>query len=234
MKPYRSIPIEECGEPLVPIPKDRLAFFEPHPYQALGAPYGNASPWMLRKSVLESLLRAQNQLEQQRPGWKIKLFDAYRPNAVQIFMVEREYKLVAQKAGLDPDILTPAEREELAPRVYRVFAKPSDDPATPPPHSTGAVIDCTLCDEKGNDIDMGSPIDENSDRSNADFFENAPDPKSKAAHRRRLFLKEILEAGGFRRLKTEWWHFSLGDQHWVFREREVTGDPTIIARYGRI
>jgi len=42
VKPYRSIPIRECGEALVHIPRDAFAFYDPHAYVALGAPYGGA------------------------------------------------------------------------------------------------------------------------------------------------------------------------------------------------
>jgi len=94
MKPYRKLPILECGEPLVPIPHDVFVFFEPHPYMQLGATYGSTiSPWMLRQGVMQALQRAQSRLQQKYPGWKIKLFDAYRPNAVQAFMVEYEFQL---------------------------------------------------------------------------------------------------------------------------------------------
>ena len=43
MKAYRTIPIRECGEPLMPIPKGDFAFFDPPPYMAFGASYGDAS-----------------------------------------------------------------------------------------------------------------------------------------------------------------------------------------------
>ncbi len=37
MRPWSSIPIQECGEPLVALPESLLCL-EPHPYQTLGAP----------------------------------------------------------------------------------------------------------------------------------------------------------------------------------------------------
>src|ERR1700693_4350157 len=67
IKPYRSIPIHECGEPLVPIPREAFAFFDPHPYIAMGAPYGVSSPWMLRLSVLGALQKAQQRLHGLKP-----------------------------------------------------------------------------------------------------------------------------------------------------------------------
>ncbi|MEM1311680.1 MAG: D-alanyl-D-alanine dipeptidase, partial [Cyanobacteria bacterium P01_H01_bin.153] len=69
MKPYQEISIEDCGEPLVLLPLDAFAVVTPHPYVALGAPYGDRSPYWLRKSVAAALLQAQQNLQAQRRGW---------------------------------------------------------------------------------------------------------------------------------------------------------------------
>ena len=50
-KPYQRIPIQDCGEPLVPIPLEQFAIVTPHPYAALGAPYGERSPYYVRAGV---------------------------------------------------------------------------------------------------------------------------------------------------------------------------------------
>ena len=85
MKPYQKIPIEECGEPLVPIPVSNFVVELPHPYKKLGAAYGNKSPYYLRKGVIEALLKSQSFLDRRNPGWFLKIFDAYRPVGVQQF-----------------------------------------------------------------------------------------------------------------------------------------------------
>ena len=231
IKPYRSIPIRECGEPLVPIPRGAFAFFDPHPYIEMGASYGSASPWMLRRSVLESLKEAQQRLHRLKPGWKIKLFDAYRPVAVQTFLVDREFVLQARHAGLNPARLSESERERIMDKVFRLFAVPSAAPATPPPHSTGAAFDCTLADEAGNDVDMGSPIDENSDQSISDYFADVGNEKARQAHANRTFLKDLLYVEGMRRNPNEWWHFSRGDQLAIWIDRDIS--PQGFAVYGR-
>lgn len=231
IKPYRSVPIRECGEALAPLPQGIFAFTEPHPYKAMGAPYDNVSPWFLRQSIVASLVNAQHDLQTQRPGWKIKFFDAYRPNAVQAFLVERELALEAKAAGLDPSQLTTTDREKLLAKIYRLFAIASDDPMTPPPHSTGAAFDCTLVDEKGDEVDMGSPIDENSDRSLPNYFINTEDSLGQIAQAHRTLLNSVLYAHGFRRNPGEWWHFSRGDQLAVWLDRDTAPDG--IAIYGR-
>lgn len=231
VKPYRQILIEECGEALVTIPDGEFARLDPHPYVALGAPYGPHSPWRVRAGILDALRRAQQALRAMRPGWGFLLFDAYRPNAVQSFMVERELTIQAKLAGFDPAALTAAQRDDLLTRkVFRLFAIPSEDPATPPPHSTGAAIDLTLIDEAGREVDMGSPLDENSERSMPDFFAAATDEAGRAAHARRGLLRDAMAAAGFERNPSEWWHFSQGDQLAVWT-RHGLGTPHK-ARYG--
>jgi D-alanyl-D-alanine dipeptidase len=227
------MPIRECGEALLPIPPGLFILTDPPPYMAFGAPYSGASPWMLRKSVLDALTRAQTRLGELKPGWKILIFDAYRPNAVQVFMVEREYALQAKAAGLDPAALTDAEREKLTSKVLRIWGIPSEDPAAPPLHSTGGAVDITLADETGREVDMGGAIDENSDRSNPDHYAGAQDKAGRRFHANRELLNHIMTSEDFCRMRDEWWHFSKHDQYWAWRERETGRDPAAVALYGR-
>lgn len=61
--PYQTIPIKECGEFLIDIPAEPFALTYPHPYVELEAPYGETSPWRLRKRVIDALLRAHDELD---------------------------------------------------------------------------------------------------------------------------------------------------------------------------
>ncbi|MBV8061110.1 MAG: D-alanyl-D-alanine dipeptidase [Alphaproteobacteria bacterium] len=232
MKPYSAIPIQPVPDPMEPIPTPLFTLTDPHFYVALGAPYGNESPWMLRRGVIEALKRAQARLQAQHTGWRIKFHDAYRPNRVQQFMVDREYAIRAAEAGLDPSHITPEQREQLAPLVLPFWAIPSDNPATPPPHSTGAAMDITLVDEQGREVDMGTKVDETTEASAPDYFANATDEAGQAAHRNRALLYDIMHAEGFHRHKLEWWHFSRGDQLWAWLERELNPGCNAIAIYG--
>ena len=216
LKPYRYLPICECGEPLIPIPADRLCLIDPHPYARLGAPYAAHSPFSLRYSVVQKLLQAQDYLQQLHPGWRLQIRDAYRPNAVQAFMVRHTYQALA---ATQPE----ADPATLLAQVYQIWAVPSDDPATPPPHSTGAAVDVTLLDAGGQPVDMGAPLDEVSPRSWPDYYP----PESPYGRHRRL-LHEVMRQAGFVRHPQEWWHFSWGDQLWAW----VTGAPA--ALYGRV
>lgn len=233
MKPYQAIPICDRDEPLVPIPGDRFALVQPHPYQALGAPYGNQSPYSLRAGVLAALIEAQDQLQQQRPGWRLQIFDAFRPVAVQQFMVEHTLAEQARGRGWVAAALTPAQRDEVMAEVMQFWAMPNEDPATPPPHSTGAALDVTLIDATGSLVDMGSPIDEVSPRSHPNHFANRTTSAEQTFHAHRTLLNRVMESAGFRRHPNEWWHFSLGDQLWAWLRRQETGSDKFLAHYGR-
>lgn len=231
MKPYQRIPILECGEPLVPIPSEPFAVESPHPYEKLGAPYGDTSPYHLRESVIAALMTAQAELQQRHAGWRIQIFDAYRPVAVQQFMVNHTFAEVVQSQQLDPDTLSDDQRDDILKQVYQIWAVPSPNPKTPPPHSTGAAIDLTLVDATGQRIDMGSAIDELSARSHPDYYANQPD---KPYHEHRQVLRDVMYSAGFCRHPGEWWHFCLGDQMWAWLCNQDNPRVTMTARYGRV
>ncbi len=221
LKPYQQIPITDCGEALVPIPLEQFAWVDPHPYAVLGAPYGEKSPFYLREGILTRLHQAQTYLQSQRPGWRIQIFDAYRPVAVQQFMVDYTFEQERQKKGWG-DRLSPEQTAALWEAVHNFWATPSPDPQTPPPHSTGAAIDITLVDETQTSIDMGSCIDEISARSYPLYFAAQSTKEAQQYHQHRELLCKVMNHAGFLRHPREWWHFSYGDQVWAWLMREAT------------
>ena len=224
LRPWSPIPIHDNGEPLVELPAPVLRL-EPHPYRIAGAPFGDgASPFRLRRGVIERLLQAQAGLERQRPGWKLAVFDGWRPLAVQAFMVEHTITLECERLGLDPRRDSP-EREAVIASVGRFWAPPSNDPTTPPPHSTGAAIDLTLADATGQTVEMGSAIDAIGAVSEPDHFRRVGADLPAGADRdqarlwdgHRRLLASVMEGAGFAQHPNEWWHFSYGDQLWAWR-----------------
>lgn len=230
MKPYQQVLIQECDEPLVPIPLGQFSVVTPHPYEVLGAPYGDRSSYWLRQTVLHKLKQAQATLQTHHPGWRIQIFDAYRPIAVQQFMVDYTARTLAQADGISLNELSEADRQALFDRVYQFWALPSHNPNTPPPHSTGAAIDITLVDASDTPIEMGSPIDEASSRSHPNHFQDAQDAIGQLAHQNRCLLRQCLEQADFQQHPNEWWHFSYGDQLWAWSVMEKTNQQ-ISARY---
>jgi D-alanyl-D-alanine dipeptidase len=234
MRPWSPIPIQDCGEPLLPLPSDLLRL-EPHPYVSAGAPYGAEScPFCLRQGVIERLLQAQRLLQERNPGCRLAIFDAWRPLAVQRFMVAYAIAEECKRLGVDPH-LPSAELEAVEHEVGRFWAPPSDDPATPPPHSTGAAVDLTLAGSDGATLDLGSPIDAIGAVSEPDHFavvaREACDSEQRNQailfQQRRDLLASVMLEAGFAQHPNEWWHFSRGDQLWAWRR----GDHQAI--YGR-
>ncbi|MEO0852820.1 MAG: M15 family metallopeptidase [Cyanobacteria bacterium J06648_11] len=227
-KPYLSVPIAECGEPMMQA-SDRFTCVSPAPYAALGAPYGNRSPFWLRQDVVRRLAIAQASLQREHPTWRLLLFDGFRPIAVQRFMVEYSYRQLLGLRGLDNAKISDSQRQDFYGEVYALWALPSDNPATPPPHSTGGAVDLTLVDDARNPVWMGSEIDEISPRSHPDYFQTSNEPDASVFHARRQNLNHAMQAAGFLRHPSEWWHFSYGDQLWAWQ----TGGGAI-AKYGRV
>jgi len=219
-----AVSIRECGEPLLPLP-DTVVCADPHPYRQLGAPYED-SPYRVRAGVRDRLATAATELAHRNSDWRLYVYDAYRPIAVQRFMVEYTARELARERGWIWDDLAADSREarEIRAQVLQFWAQPSADPATPPAHSTGAALDVTLVDANGDLANMGSPIDECSPRSYPAHFADR-DPE---IHARRQLLTETMTAGGFVRHPREWWHFSWGDRLWAY----LSGAAH--ARYGRV
>jgi zinc D-Ala-D-Ala dipeptidase len=233
MKPYSQIPIQECGEPLVAIPFRLFAIETPHPYIKCGADYAGRSPYFLRQGVLDRLIQAQDRLQQLHPGWRIQIFDAYRPVEVQQYMVDYTFRQTVAERGLDLAKLSPAASAQIWQDIYQIWALPSFDLDTPPPHSTGAAIDITLVDEHGRSIEMGSSIDEMSDRSKPEYFNGSTDPSEQQFDRHRQLLRQIMTSAGFIRHPREWWHFSIGDQLWAWLNNQADPQHPLPAYYGR-
>ena len=82
----------------------------------------------LRKSTAEALVKAN--AEFLKLGYRIKLFDCYRPLAVQ----KKMWKIL--------------------PGTHYVA-----NPAKGSKHNRGAAVDLTLVDKDGNELDMGTPFD---------------------------------------------------------------------------
>ncbi|MDX2239931.1 MAG: M15 family metallopeptidase [Leptolyngbyaceae cyanobacterium bins.302] len=234
IKPYRQVPIQDCGEPLVPIPQDVFCLIQPHPYEALGAPYAGKSPFWVRQGVCDRLLLAQAHLQRQHPGWNILIFDAFRPLAVQQFMVDYTFADTVQQRGLSLEALTDWQRQDLYEQVYEFWALPDPDPTRPPPHSTGGAVDVTLVNQLGEQVDMGSAIDEISPRSYPNHYATSTSQAEQRFHQHRAWLNQVMTQAGFKRHPQEWWHFCYGDQLWAWLTQQEKGDQSTVALYGRV
>ena len=215
MRPWSPIPIEECGEPMQALPPALLRI-EPHPYMALGAPYGaSGTPFKLRLGVVQRLLDAQQQLVEHDPSLRLSIFDAWRPIAVQAFMVDHSIAELCRERGVE--VRSGDAFGQVVADVGRFWAAPSRDPMTPPPHSTGAAVDLTLSSSDGTPLAMGGEIDAIGAVSEPQYYAGREDSDAQRWHQRRQLLADVMEASGFAQHPKEWWHYSFGDQLWAWR-----------------
>lgn len=95
------------------------------------------------------------------------------------------------------------------------------------PHVAGAAVDLTLVDARGDELDLGTPIDATPEQSDgACYF--AADGIGAEARAHRDLLARALGGAGLVNYPTEWWHWSHGDRYWAL----LTGAPA--ALYGPI
>lgn len=215
MRPWSLIPIAECGEPMQELPPALLRM-EPHPYMALGAAYGaSGTPFQLRLGVVQRLLDAQQQLIEHDPSLRLSIFDAWRPIAVQAFMVDHSIAELCRERGVE--VRSGDAFDQVVADVGRFWAAPSRDPMTPPPHSTGAAVDLTLSSSDGTPLAMGGEIDAIGAVSEPQHYAGREDSNARRWHQRRQLLAEVMGAAGFAQHPNEWWHYSFGDQLWAWR-----------------
>lgn len=130
----------------------------------------------LRKIAAEHLARANEYLKKNH-NVRIKIFDGFRPLFVQKIMWQ----------------ILPDDRYVA-------------DPAKGSRHNRGAAVDVTLVDAEGNELDMGTPYDDFTER--ASF---ASRDVSEKAYSNRKLLRETMIQFGFVPMETEWWHFDFKD-----------------------
>ena len=130
-------------------------------------------------------------------GYRLKLFDAYRPAcAVKHFVL---WGIEDQDVRMKPYFYPELEKQELFAKGY--IAKLSS-------HSRGSAVDLTLLDMKsGKELDMGGPFDLFSERSHPDYR-----GISAEQYDNRMILRRAMLRNGFRPIDCEWWHFALNNE----------------------
>jgi D-alanyl-D-alanine dipeptidase len=148
----------------------------------------------LRCEAADGLEAAAAWLASARPGWRLLVLDALRPQRVQ----EAIWKDVA---GTDAALY---------------FA----DPVRGSIHSFGMAVDVTLLGPDGRESDMGSGYDEMALKSHPamDAEHLALGVLSAAQITERGWLHAAMIRGGFSGIPTEWWHFDFGDRDAVRHE----------------
>ena len=180
---------------------------------------------------------AQFLLDKRHPGWKLKIYDAYRPLGVQQFMVDYTFESLLRRNDWRESEISDQQRQEIWSQVYEFWAAPNTDPNSPPPHSTGAAVDLTIINNRQRTLDMGGKIDDVSPRSHPDYYAVSKTLQDQQYNRHRQLLNQVMIDSGFCRHPKEWWHFSLGDQMWAWLQNQQHPQKQqnqFYARYGRV
>ena len=135
--------------------------------------------------------------EMQVKGYRLKVFDAYRPAcAVRHFVL---WGLEDLDLRMKPFFYPELEKQELFMKGY--IASQSS-------HSRGSTVDLTLLDMKtGKEVDMGSPFDLLSPVSHPDYR-----GITEEQYENRMLLQKAMMRGGFLPIDCEWWHFTLDNE----------------------
>ena len=150
---------------------------------------------LLTREAALALKAASDDLMAQ--GYRIKIYDAYRPqDAVNHFVRwAKDLGDTRMKAYFYPEV----DKSQLFSSGY--IAKRSG-------HSRGSTVDITLFDlSTGKDADMGGTFDYFGDASHYEYKKLTPEQKNN-----RLILRKAMTAHGFKPISTEWWHFTLVDE----------------------
>lgn len=158
--------------------------------------YKDLKEAFLHPQAAKALAKAQKELKRLRPDLSLIVFDAARPMSIQQQMWD-----VVKGTSKNIYVSNPANGGGL--------------------HNYGFAVDVSICDEKGDTIPMGTLIDHMGKEAHPEYETSmlAKGKISKEAVNNRKLLRRVMSAGGFRVLKTEWWHFNLKTRAQVKAEK---------------
>lgn len=130
-------------------------------------------------------------------GYRLKVFDAYRPSiAVKHFVL---WGIEDADQRMKPYFYPDIDKTDTFKLGY-IASRSS--------HSRGSAIDLTLFDmATGREVDMGSPFD---------MFDEVSHPSyrgiTEEQYSNRMILQHAMVRAGFEPYECEWWHFMLADE----------------------
>ncbi|MBR3149694.1 MAG: M15 family metallopeptidase [Eubacterium sp.] len=150
---------------------------------------------IITKEAARALKAVSNELNVK--GFRLKVFDAYRPaTAVKHFVL---WGIEDLDQRMKPFFYPDLEKTELFEQGY-IASKSS--------HSRGSTVDLTLLNmETGKEVDMGSPFDFFSEVSHPDY-RGITDEQ----YANRMMLQSVMVKHGFEPIDCEWWHFTLRNE----------------------
>jgi len=162
---------------------------------------------LLTRQAADSLRAVSDEVK--RLGYRLKIYDAYRPQMAVDHFVRWAANLndTLMRAYFYPDV----PKDSLFEREY-IAAKSG--------HTRGSTVDLTLFDmATEKELDMGGTFDWFGQESHPDFGGNPETGEytptegitpEQFAHR--MILRRAMLNHGFKPVSSEWWHFSLANE----------------------
>lgn len=151
---------------------------------------------LITKKAAESLKKANEEAIKQ--GYRLKVYDAYRPQRAVNHFVRWAKDLSA--TSMKPYFYPEVDKSVLFKEGYIDYKSG---------HTRGSTIDLTLFDTRTcQELDMGSYFDFFGSISHPSYTGNLTEQQ--IANRKKL--NSIMTSNGFKPLDTEWWHFTLIDE----------------------
>lgn len=155
---------------------------------------------LARESVAKRLVKARKLLPK---GYNFKIWDAARPLAVQLKMIENFRRRFKHANPRLP-------KKEIERLVDSFCAKPLKKVTRPDTHRNGGALDLTIVDGRGRELYMGTEFDDATVKAQPDYFENLKKLSATdlLARKNRRLLKRVMIKVGFDQHPREWWHWS--------------------------
>jgi D-alanyl-D-alanine dipeptidase len=171
-------------------------------YNFIGRPVAGyeAKVCILTEPAATALIKVQDELDAYKAGYRLKIFDTYRPvQAVADFVQWAKEPDEKMKATFYPNVA----KSELFKKGY--IAQRSA-------HSRGSTVDLTIAishDSQATpiELDMGTTFDYFDEKAHTNNSHI-----SDAAKKNRELLKQAMEKHGFVNYSLEWWHFTLNNE----------------------
>ncbi|MFQ5688057.1 MAG: M15 family metallopeptidase [Candidatus Scalindua sp.] len=228
---WREINIHECAERLVPLSTINLDQIDVDS-RYYKERYSNAmKECYVRETVARQLCKASEMLQ---PGWKIVIFDAWRPVELQLQIFEKYKTKLKNKYPEYPE-------HRLNQEVQRYISFPSSNLTCPSPHVSGGAVDLSLRDDSGKNLDMGTEFDAFCEESYTCYYELKLEQGGELTHQEQIRLENrrilyhTLTRVGFTNFPEEWWHFDYGNQFWArIKGKEAIYGITSLNEYSKL
>ncbi len=146
--------------------------------------YGDLEKCYLQKEVADKLIKAHQTLKSRDPRLRFLIYDGVRPLSVQ----QKMWNLVK---GTEKSMYV-------------------SSPGSGSLHNFGCAVDLTVVSLDTGVLDMGTSFDffgpEAQPRLEQEMLAAGKLTPAQVSNRR--YLSQAMQAGGFSRLLTEWWHFN--------------------------